>query len=99
MITLPCKITSLVTKHNFSAERVDYYLELVLLGKKFTLPVSEDFVARLDSSLEGPAEERPHRPHAQQSAPTLPEGFEIDPSVGDLERDADTYTDEEIALL
>lgn len=97
MITLPCKITSLVTKHNFAAERVDYFLELVLLGKKFTIPVTEDFVARLDSSLEGP-NEGPRHP-ARPQAPSIPEGFEIDPSIGDIERDADSYTDEEIALL
>ena len=53
MITVPVKISALVTKHNFAAARMEHLVEFVLLGKKFTVPVSEEFVARLDNMLAG----------------------------------------------
>ena len=55
MITVNAKIAGLVTRHSFQSGNVSYALDVVILGKRFSLPVDEDFVARLDQMLD-PAE-------------------------------------------
>jgi hypothetical protein len=52
MIPVSAKITGLTTKHSFGSGRVAYALDVVILGKRFSLPVDEEFVARLDQMLE-----------------------------------------------
>jgi hypothetical protein len=97
MITLPAKVISLVTKHNFHASRVEYAIEIALLGSKFTIPVTESFVERLDNAVEpqeSPAPRQREREYADYED-DVPQGF----SMGVLEKSADDYTDEEIERL
>jgi len=92
MIEVPAKITSLVTRHNFQSGRVDYLLEVSFLGKRFDLPVEEEFVARLDSLLG--AEEvnaiEPQATHEDEGG-----GY----SFGSIEKDPNDYSFEEIEQL
>ena len=95
MIKLPVNIVSLVTKHNFQASRVDYAIEIVLLGSKFTVPVSEAFVERLDRAVE-PDEPRPRQaPAREEYEDDVPQGY----GLGVIEKNAEDYTDEEIERL
>ena len=94
MIKLPATIISLVTKHNFQAERVDYAIEIGLLGSKFTVPVSEAFVERLDNAVE-PESPRGAPVHREEFTEDIPSGY----GLGVLEKSADEYTDEEIERL
>ena len=94
MIKLPVTIISLVTKHNFQAERVDYAIEIGLLGSKFTVPVSEAFVERLDNAVD-PEQPRSMPTHREEFAEDVPSGY----GIGVLEKSADEYTDEEIERL
>ena len=52
MIGVNAKISGLTTRHSFQSGHVSYALDVVILGKKFSLPVDEEFVARLDQMLE-----------------------------------------------
>lgn len=95
MIKLPVNIVSLVTKHNFQASRVDYAIEIVLLGSKFTVPVSEAFVERLDRAVE-PDEPRPRQaPMREEYEEDVPQGY----GLGVMEKNPEDYTDEEIERL
>ena len=91
MIEVPAKITGLVTRHNFQSGRVAYSLEVVMLGKRFNLPVEEEFVARLDSMLE--KEEVGAIEPAHEEDPSQEYGF------GSIERDPSDYSYEEIEQL
>lgn len=97
MINLNAKVISLVTKHNFQASRIDYAIEVVLLGTKFTVPVSEAFVERLDNAVEPEEATPPPRvsPRRQHGMDDVPSGY----SMGVLEKSPEDYTDEEIELL
>ena len=102
VIRLPATLVGLTTRHNFHKGRVDYAIEIVILGKKFTIPVTEDFVARLDATLDEDApipERREHRPPEQQSMFEEEEGTPDGYSLGSLERDPEDYTYEEIEKL
>jgi len=102
VIRLPATLVGLTTRHNFHKGHVDYAVELVILGKKFTIPVTEDFVARLDATLDedAPIPEVPDR-RASGYMPTFndeedtPDGY----SLGSLERDPEDYSYEEIEKL
>lgn len=101
VIRLPATLVGLTTRHNFHKGRVDYAIEVVILGKKFTIPVTEDFVARLDATLDEDApipEQQDRRAQAQQQFEEeegTPDGY----SLGSLERDPDDYSYEEIERL
>lgn len=101
VIRLPATLVGLTTRHNFHKGRVDYAIEIVILGKKFTIPVTEDFVARLDATLDEDApipESRERRPEHQstfEEEESTPDGY----SLGSLERDPEDYTYEEIEKL
>lgn len=101
VIRLPATLVGLTTRHNFHKGHIDYAIEIVILGKKFTIPVTEDFVARLDATLDEDApipERQERRPPEQQSMfeeEEAPDGY----SLGSLERDPEDYTYEEIEKL
>jgi len=96
VIKLPATLIGLTTRHNFHKGQVDFAIEVVLLGKKFTIPVTEDFVARLDATLD---EDAPLPQRQEQERPVdldeIPDGY----SLGSLERDAEDYSYEEIEKL
>ena len=100
-IRLPATLIGLTTRHNFHKGRVDYAIEIVILGKKFTVPVTEDSVARLDSTLDEDApvpnheEHRPEQQNMFSEEDDVPAGY----SLGSLERDPEDYTYEEIEKL
>ena len=94
MITLPAKVVSLISKHNFANSRLEYMIEIVILGKKFNIPVTEDFVNRLDQAVD-PVEPEPQPRQEHIEFPSTPEGY----SLGDLERDPNDYSYEEIENL
>lgn len=112
MITLPVKISALNTRHNFNAGRVEYALEIILLGKKFSLSVNEEFVASLEHAMDPsaqiarpePEEEKPRRPvpRLPRRRPRDEEDEEDLPhgyAVGGVERAAEDYTLEEMENL
>ena len=88
MIGVNAKISGLTTRHSFQSGHVSYALDVVILGKKFSLPVDEEFVARLDQMLEPEGVE--HR-HAD-----IPAEYAFG-SVDD--RDPNDYSVEEIEQL
>ncbi len=45
-------VNSLMQKHNFVKNTIEYSVELIVLGAKVVVPVSEDFVQRLDAEAE-----------------------------------------------
>lgn len=91
MIPVSAKITGLTTKHSFGSGRVSYALDVVILGKRFSLPVDEEFVARLDQMLEPAAS---HVTDDEQDAHAAEYGF------GAVEeRDPNDYSVEEISQL
>ena len=91
MIPVNAKITGLTTKHSFGSGRVSYALDVVILGKRFSLPVDEEFVARLDQMLEpSPTDEQDDLSGAHAS----------DYGFGSVEeRDPSDYSVEEISQL
>ncbi|MGA1353390.1 MAG: hypothetical protein ACO32I_01195 [Candidatus Limnocylindrus sp.] len=112
MLTLPVKIAALNTRHNFHAGRVEYHLEILLLGKKFSLAVNEEFVASLEHAADPSAqiaqpdpEPRARRPlprarAAQQQTHDIDdEDMPHGYSVGGVERAAEDYTLEEMENL
>ena len=100
-VKIPTTLVGLTTRHNFHKGRIDYSIDLVILGKKFSVPVPEDFVARLDSMLESDVitqqpDHHQHSDHAfeDEQEPT-PAGY----SLGSWEREPEDYTYEEISNL
>lgn len=91
MIPINAKIAGLTTKHSFQTGRVTYLLEVVILGRKFSLPVDEEFVARLDQTLE--PEQVSEMPPS--SASEVPQEY----AFGSVERDPEDYSYEEISQL
>lgn len=112
MITLPVKISALNTRHNFHAGRMEYTVEIMLLGKKFSLSVNEEFVASLEHAAdptsqiahteeEPPRRSLPRRPVARRQ-PDIEDEDEDMPhgySVGGVERAAEDYSLEEMENL
>lgn len=68
MIGVNAKIAGLTTRHSFQSGHVSYALDVVILGKKFSLPVDEEFVARLDQMLEPESVEMSHTSIPQEYA-------------------------------
>ena len=102
VVKLPTTILGLVTRHNFHASRIEYMIDIVILGKKFTIPVTEDFVSRLDSVLEAdsaPVENTPEQTTVDQSSMFREDAIPAGYSLGSLERDPEDYTYEEIEKL
>lgn len=64
MLKLPCEVTSLSTKHNFVESRIEYIVEVNILGQVFRLDVDEEFVSRLDQAASKPQQQ----PVQQQTA-------------------------------
>jgi hypothetical protein len=102
VVKLPTTILGLVTRHNFHASRIEYAIDIVILGKKFTIPVTDDFVSRLDSVLEADSAPLDNTPAPQPTnqenlfeQDAIPPGY----SLGSLERDPDDYSYEEIEKL
>lgn len=99
VIRLPATLIGLTTRHNFHKGRVDYAIEIVILGKKFTIPVTEDFVARLDATLDEdtsiPQRQSPVQQNMFDDEDDTPDGY----SLGSLERDPEDYSYEEIEKL
>lgn len=101
-IRIPTTLVGLTTRHNFHKGRVDYAIEIVILGRKFTVPVTEDFVARLDAALDEDVtvpDRQEHPVHEQRDMfeedERMPDGY----SLGSLERDPEDYSYEEIEKL
>lgn len=99
-VKIPTTLVGLTTRHNFHKGRIEYSIDLVILGKKFNLPVPEDFVARLDAMLENdavpnqPKEVEQHQVFEEEQE-EIPSGY----SLGAIERDPEDYSYEEISKL
>lgn len=98
-LKIPTTLVGLTTRHNFHKGRIEYSIDLVILGKKFNLAVPEDFVARLDTMLEN--DTVPHHTEEtetrvfEEEQESVPSGY----SLGAIERDPDDYSYEEISKL
>ena len=99
-VKIPTTLVGLTTRHNFHKGRIEYSIDLVILGKKFNLAVPEDFVARLDAMLENDAV--PQQPRETEQPQVFEEEHEEIPSgysLGAIEREPEDYSYEEISKL
>jgi hypothetical protein len=106
MLKLPCTVLSLATKHNFQQQRVEYIVELSLLGQVISAEVNEEFVQRMDAAAgaqatamqqQVPQQQLPmkRKVRQQKQAPR-----QEDYSIGYVdEKPYEDYTDEEISQL
>jgi hypothetical protein len=99
-VKIPTTLIGLTTRHNFHKGCIEYSIDLVILGKKFSVRVTEDFVARLDAMIENDVvpqtqNEVMTQQHEVDDHEDIPSGY----SLGALERDPEDYSYEEISKL
>lgn len=81
-------INSLLQKHNFVKGVVEYSVELSVLGTKVIVPVSEDFVQKLDAEAERSSrQQHENRVQAIRNKIRPKQQEEYDYSIADVDED------------